>query len=260
MLTNAIRAAKGFAMFWMFFLWGVMLAVFVVPLALFDALGGRRLGPGPRGFQAMYRGYIRVFLFLLNKFGFLRVLPPEGAPVDGPCVVVGNHPGLFDVLVLVMQIPDMSVMVAHKLSRKIPITPFVRRCGYVFGPGPDRTPLKTFKEAEARIRQGYKFQLFPEGTRSPVGGLLPFNAGFARIAAEAGVPIQPVFVENDPPFLPHGEKWYFPLREKRTVRLVFWQPVDPPEKRGERFLARELEERFREEVKRLHENRKPDRT
>ena len=99
--------------------------------------------------------------------------------------------------------------------------------------------------AVERIRSGQKFLLFPEGTRSPKGGLLPFKPGAFRIAGMARVPIQPVLIRNMPPFLPKEDKWYFPPSPISSLEMEFWEPVGPPERGKEEELARELEHRYR---------------
>ena len=48
----------------------------------------------------------------------------------------------------------------------------------------------------------------PEGTRSPAGGLAPFQPGTAHIALRSGVDVTPVRIRCDPPALYKGQKWY----------------------------------------------------
>jgi 1-acyl-sn-glycerol-3-phosphate acyltransferase len=59
------------------------------------------------------------------------------------------------------------------------------------------------------------------------------------------VPIQPVLIRNNPPFLPKEDRWYFPRKEISRFRMEFWEPVMPPEKGEEKKFAMELEQRFR---------------
>jgi 1-acyl-sn-glycerol-3-phosphate acyltransferase len=42
------------------------------------------------------------------------------------------------------------------------------------------------------MRQGVSFLIYPEGTRSPDGRLLPFRRGAFVLAIKAGVPVVPV--------------------------------------------------------------------
>jgi hypothetical protein len=57
--------------------------------------------------------------------------------------------------------------------------------------------------------------------------------------------LQPLFVRNDPPFLPKGDKWYFPPSRISTLEIEFWEPMAPPRAGQEREFARDLEARYR---------------
>jgi 1-acyl-sn-glycerol-3-phosphate acyltransferase len=162
-------------------------------------------------------------------------------------VIVSNHPGLFDVLFLIRDIPRMSVMVKQSLARKLPLGPVFRSAGYVLSPDfGQRGPFQSLDEAIEKIDMGYKFMIFPEATRSPKGDLGRFNAGPFMLARLSNVPLQPLFVRNDPPFLPKEDKWYFPPSRVSTLEIEFWEPMAPPQAGQERAFARDLEARYRE--------------
>ena len=50
--------------------------------------------------------------------------------------------------------------------------------------------------AKAYLARGMSVMIFPEGTRSAKGTLLPFKSGAFRLALEAGVPVLPVAVHG----------------------------------------------------------------
>ena len=234
----------------MFALFGVfLLGIFFELLITFPILWvvDRILGPEPNRMQWTIRMLVRVWLFLLGGCGLLRAKQLKGKPFDGACVVVSNHPGLFDVLFLIWDVPRMSVMVKRSLARKLPLGPVFRSAGYVLSPDfEERGPLQCLDEAIEKIHMGYKFMTFPEATRSPKGDLGRFNAGPFMLARLSNVPLQPLFVRNDPPFLPKGDKWYFPPSRISTLEIEFWEPIAPPKAGQEREFAKNLEARYRE--------------
>jgi 1-acyl-sn-glycerol-3-phosphate acyltransferase len=174
-------------------------------------------------------------------------MPSRGKPAEGPCVVVSNHPGLFDVLFLIRDIPRMSVMVKRALARSLPLGPLFRSAGYVLSPDYEHgSPLQSLDEATEKIGTGYKFTVFPEATRSPKGGLGRFSPGPFMLARLSNVPVQPVFIKNDPPFMPKEDKWYFPPFHASTIQLEYWEPLAPPGAGKEREFAKDLEVRYRE--------------
>src|SRR5207249_2293449 len=65
------------------------------------------------------------------------------------------------------------------------------------------TPVE-LQGAAAVIRGGISAVVFPEGTRSRTGELLPFKNAPFGLAIAAGVPVVPVYVHNTFEILPKG--------------------------------------------------------
>ena len=246
MTDTVIRLIKGqlmCAMFGLFFLGILFVLFFVFPVTW---LLNRFLEEKPR-MQGVLRKSFSFWLGLLRMLGLLKALPPRGKPYDGPCVVVCNHPGLFDVLFLIRDIPNLSVLVKYTLSRKLPLGPILKASGYVLASDYDRiSPLDTAEASIRAIERGCQLQLFPEGTRSPAGGLRPFRPGAFKLSRMTKAPVQPILIRNEPPFFPKEDKWYLPPRETSRLRLEFWEPIMPPAKGEERQYALELEKRYRD--------------
>ena len=239
-----VRVLKGLLMGFMFLVFGAGILVELISLP-FIWIMDRRNGPKWTRMQWLHRVLMGLWLYLMRAFRLLDARPPLGQPHPGPCVVVCNHPGLFDVISIIRYTPRLSVLANYRLTRHLPLGPIFHSCGYVLSPDLHRiSPLESLEAAMETISSGYKFLLFPEGTRSPVGGLHPFKAGAFKIANRLNVPVQPVLIKNVPPFLPKKGKWYYPPLECSTLELEFWEPLDPPAAGQERELARELHSRF----------------
>ena len=245
---RAVRSIKGFFMGFMFggFLAGMLVFLFLlVPLDWIL----RRWVDQRRWIESWARIGFGSWLRTLGYLGLVRQVRSEGKPFEGPCVVVCNHPGLFDVLFLIREIPSLCVLVKPSLPRFLPLKHILRSLGYVLASDNDQVnPMDAAEAAIGEIRAGNKLQLFPEGTRSPKGKLRRFRPGAFKIARMTGVPVQPVFIRNDPPFLPKEDRWYYPLKETCRVQLVFRDPLPPPAKGGERAMAEALEQKYRQEL------------
>lgn len=230
-------------MFAVFFL-GILFELFLVlpVLRLMELFSPAK----PEWMQRVHRLLLGLWLRLMRILGLLEVLPTKGRPANRPCVFVANHPGLFDIIVLICAVPRMSVMVKNSLAKALPLGGIIKACGYVLSPDNQSiSPLSALYDSVKMIQKGHHFFIFPEGTRSPVGGLYPFKKGPFLLARVANVDIQPVLILNQPPFLPKKAPWYYPPFERSKLELKFWEPIPPPATGEEQTLARELESRYR---------------
>ena len=77
--------------------------------------------------------------------------------------------------------------------------------------------------AQRELEQGSCLVLFPEGTRSRDGSLLPFKKGPFFLAMASGAPVVPVSIVGATRMLPKGS-----LKLKSgTVSVTFHAPLDP---------------------------------
>lgn len=117
---------------------------------------------------------------------------------DGPVIFMSNHQSNFDILSLLAAMPRQIHWIAKKELFEIPVFgPSMRRGGYIpLDRGNGRKALQSMDEAAATIHKGKSVVLFPEGTRSPDGNLLPFKRGGFILARKADVPVVPVTING----------------------------------------------------------------
>ena len=76
--------------------------------------------------------------------------------------------------------------------------------------------ISSLQKAGQKVRSGTNIFLYPEGTRSPDGRILPFKKGPFVLAIEAQVPIVPVAIDGSFQSMPQG--WIWLRRQIRRAR------------------------------------------
>jgi 1-acyl-sn-glycerol-3-phosphate acyltransferase len=117
---------------------------------------------------------------------------------EGPAIFMSNHQSNFDILSLLAAMPFEIHWIAKKELFEIPVFgPSMRRGGYIpLDRGDGRKALQSMDEAAATIHKGKSVVLFPEGTRTTDGKLLPFKRGGFILARKAAVPVIPVTING----------------------------------------------------------------
>ena len=165
----------------------------------------------------------------------------EHVPRDQPVMYASNHSSMFDVWALFATLPGSVRFVAKRELFRIPILGrAMRAVGHVpIDRAARKSAFEAYDEAARMIRGGTSVLVFPEGTRSPTGELLPFKNAPFGLAIAAQVPIVPVYVHHTFEILPKGA-WRL---RPQPIRLVVGPPIPTA------GLRPENRERLREEVR-----------
>jgi 1-acyl-sn-glycerol-3-phosphate acyltransferase len=149
---------------------------------------------------------------------------------------------MFDIWALLATLPGSIRFVAKKELFKIPLLGgAMRAAGHI---AIDREARKkaflAYDEAARMIRSGTSTPVvFPEGTRSRTGELLPFKNAPFGLAIAAQVPVVPIYIHNTFEILPKGA-WRL---RRRPIRLFVGPPIPT------KGLAPADRERLRDEVR-----------
>jgi 1-acyl-sn-glycerol-3-phosphate acyltransferase len=194
----ALRAA-GFATF------GLIsggLGFIVLPLQRLAARWhGLADGDDLRAQYAIHRG-MRLWVRIANRCGIVRVSVRGAEQLRaGPVVVVANHPSLIDTPILLSLLPQADLIVNAAWGDN----PVLRGC--VDGAAYLRVEhgAVMVRHAVERLHEGRSLVVFPEGSRTPIEGLRPFERGAAQIALLAGCDIVPVVITVRPRTLMKGQ-------------------------------------------------------
>jgi 1-acyl-sn-glycerol-3-phosphate acyltransferase len=147
-------------------------------------------------------------------------------------IFMSNHASNLDPPILCPLIPRRTSILAKKSIWRIPILgPALTMAEIVPVDREHRSSaIQSIRRAAEVMRHGVNMTLFPEGTRSPDGRMLPFKKGTFHLAMETGFPIVPITVLGTYEMMPRGNM----LVRPGTVTIVFHPPVDT-----KRFTSRE---------------------
>jgi 1-acyl-sn-glycerol-3-phosphate acyltransferase len=150
------------------------------------------LGVGQDRIQVLARFWARI---LAGGMGCrLAVSGMENLEPGATYIFASNHASAFDILALLAVLPKNFRWIAKKELFRIPIFgPSLKAAGYIAIDRSDRrAAMHSIMAAAERIQGGASVVIFPEGTRSPDGKLLPFKSGGLMLAQRSGRPVVPV--------------------------------------------------------------------
>lgn len=153
----------------------------------------------------------------------VRVQGLERIPPGVPVVYASNHSSMFDIWALAATLPGSVRFVAKQELVKVPLVGrAMLAAGHVAIDRFNRArAFAAYERAAQVIKSGISAVVFPEGTRSRTGELLPFKNAPFGLAIVAGVPVVPVYVHNSFEILPKGG---FRLRP-RPIRVFVGEPI-----------------------------------
>lgn len=139
-------------------------------------------------------------------------------------LIVSNHAGMADIPLILGSIHLNMRFVAKEELGNIPLFGWaIKQAGYVLiKRGQSKEALKSLFSAAEVLNSGRSVHIFPEGTRSETGNLLPFKRGAFMIAQKAYAPILPVTIVGSNLITPKKS-----LRiRKSKVKLVIGIPIE----------------------------------
>jgi len=140
-------------------------------------------------------------------------------------IFMSNHVSNLDPPVLIPTIPGRcSVLVKRELFRVPFLGAGLRAVAMVPVDRRNReAAIESVNAATLVLRRGLHLLIYPEGTRSSDGRLLPFKKGPFHLAFESGVPVLPVTMLGTYECWPKGRLKLQP----GTATAVLHAPVDP---------------------------------
>lgn len=188
--------------------------------------------------------YSLIYYFtraFMSSYGHLNVTGTENIPLKGGCLFAANHQSFMDPPLIGSCICHEMHFLARGTLADNPILKLLLPYCHIIPVSQRGNDIAAFKKMFKVLKEGHSILLFPEGTRSRDGNLLPAKGGAGLIACKTRVPVIPARVFGAYDILPKGSH----ILNRGPLQLVFDKPVsadeyDPPENKGmdskERFL------------------------
>lgn len=133
----------------------------------------------------------------------------ENLPRSGPILVVANHIGNWDPLILAFALPRPLCYMAKAELFKYPLLKQLLPMVYVFPVKRGAVDRQAIVTALKVLKQGKALGIFPEGHRVLNEGPVEVKPGAALLALKVGCPIVPAACIGTNRIIPTG--WFSPL-------------------------------------------------
>lgn len=208
--------------------------------AIFTAIGSLT---GNKDFWGYYpphywaRFTCAIFLMRIKVSGRENIDPATSY------VFVANHQGAYDIWSIYGFLNHNFKWLMKKELENIPLVG--RACkaaGHVFVDDSKIHSIKeTIEEAEKTLKDGMSVVIFPEGSRSWDGKMIPFKRGAFMLAAEFRLPVVPITIDGSFKAMARDTYNVTPT----TINVTIHEPIFPGE-RG--FNTRTLMAQCREAI------------
>jgi 1-acyl-sn-glycerol-3-phosphate acyltransferase len=199
----------------------VLIAVLTIPAAIITLLIGFI---DPHGKKVYGMG--RLWTWMILKIGGISLRVDGLNHVDSgkPYIFMVNHQSNLDIPVLVQSLAGFQLRwIAKKELLRIPFFGWAMWASkHIIVDRTNRlSAVRSLQTAKKRLTAGISIVVFPEGTRSRSGKLLPFKKGGLLLATQTNTAVVPVTINGSGARLPVGAWRVNP----GTIEVTIGEPI-----------------------------------
>jgi 1-acyl-sn-glycerol-3-phosphate acyltransferase len=198
--------------------WGISILVVGPALVIYAAITGN--------IDPLYHTSTRLGIWGVMLIGVkIEVHGREHLQAGRNYIFMSNHASNLDPPILIPVIPGRCSVLVKKELFRIPVLGTGMKLAHLVpvDRSDQEAAIKSVQRAVEVLREGLHMVIYPEGTRSSDGRLLPFKKGPFHLAMDSGVAVVPVTM------LGTYESWpktRFGIRPG-TATVIFHRPIEP---------------------------------
>ena len=166
---------------------------------------------------------LRVLCRVVSSTLFdIKVYGAEHVPTDGGVLLLSNHQSYLDPVAVAVQLRrPVSFLAKSELFKPWGFRWLIRQLN-AFPIRQGAGDVGAVRETIAKLKEGHVLTVFPEGSRTPDGDLMPLQNGFALVVRRADVPIIPVAIDGAFQSWPRAAV----LPHPHPIRVKFGPPIN----------------------------------
>ena len=196
----------------------------------------------------------RLFCAIVFRY---RVYGRENVPQKGPVILASNHQSYLDPVFCGVGLRRHLVYVARDTLFRWRLFAFLIHSLNAIPIGRDKADIAAMRAIIARLHEGAAVCLYPEGTRTRDGRIIPVKAGFGLLCRRAKAVVVPVLIDGGFETWPRHRRFLRP----GAIMVHFGEPLSPAqiETMSNEELADHLTRTLRQmqHASRLQQGRKP---
>ena len=202
--------------------------------------------PSTSLFYPLHSKTFKVFLKLNNR---LKIVGENNVPKKGPFIIAPNHQSFIDGAIVVSGLSCKTLkntyFYATEEHVKHPLLKAMAKRNNVILMEKHNLKNSILKLSEV-LKQGKNVIIFPEGSRSFDGDMVPFKKTFAILSKELNVPVVPVCIRGAYGVLPRGSRWI----KSKKIEVEYLPPVMP--KDGDTYES--VSDKVRDSIQKVLKN------
>ena len=145
----------------------------------------------------LYTAIVGLYRVIARLIFLMRFEGKENIPSGRPCVLMGNHQCILDPLTLALCTPDREIHFMGKkelFENRFLRWVFTKVHGFPVDRG--NMDMGAIRTALGVLKEGDTLGIFPEGTRSHDGHMLPLLGGASMLALRSGCDVVPIYIDG----------------------------------------------------------------